>query len=1049
MIQKPIVPFLSPLQTLPSLQVSLISNGPEDLEMSENGSIVPENLFPGLQSDNLPTSPRLASRGNVIQPNSPKVPTVPIEHISQIPGNLITSGNVISAITKYLSEWSNKTDKISTDTELFKEIEQRTMTDKERAHYKRVLHEMTETERIHLKGLEILEEVYLTPLTKSTVPETVNFVKPIVSQINLLLGAHQKFLSMMEKGENVPEGELPIIGADFVKNIQFLKMAATYISKYSTYLMGITDILNKEKDVVRNQNKAKAEYLRVHEGSKVEMISFYLITPIQRIPRYELLIRDMLKDVGKDFPDVEQLKKAYLQAKECGRGVNQTRMQIEEGEKMTLVKNAIDNFPQLENVSSRKFICCGPLIALDNMNDPPVKTVFVFLFNDLLIVTKVKKFNDNDINETDAYDANLFKEISEIKTIEDISKAHFEFSRIVFFQKGSKMMPLSDNSIVKNVFMFMAYEEMKNSSEKKGMYVLLKFSAITPEQKESWKSVINDQISCIKEREEKLKKAQEKIQNTTEVIKVDKIPSKLFDRSCSKYLPQSVGKLVTSSGTINSVLKLLHDTFNNSQSLQKEVLDLFEIVDKKEMDKDEVKRFRAIFVDLCNNETSHLWVLKTLKEVYLPALSKSVNKEQNVYVTDALTQINVMTDIHKDLLVLFTKAKRKTEDKKIPLVMEDILKKIQFMKTELTYIGNCHIYTKLFEEVSKNPIVEKAIQKAKETFLDNIKYKTPIESMNECLMKPVHQLMSYELFMKALLKHSWNNYEELNELKRVYLDARQCHKDALKTKTQLEEKEKTQTILDLFETPLNLDNEQNDSEEHEIRFKCSGPLFIVENLNETPKNWKYFFLFNDRLVMSEVVSYNNLPIIDLVDVFGKLRVAKSVDDLKMFKFQIVKEFTFNADVTLEVHPVDKMCKFIILLKVLQVPYRLSCSTESEFDVWNSIIFDQIEKIKNGDVNEEPETLAMCFACLAKGSQKNPHSPIRIDSSPRRVTEVLSPRRARSEDPHEKFDLLMEKPKFVKRLPTQATGQERVFFNKRVGRPSSQSYQVDNEELKED
>ncbi|ELP91978.1 rho guanine nucleotide exchange factor, putative, partial [Entamoeba invadens IP1] len=950
----------------------------------------------------------------LITPTEVQKPPKPfsIQHITSNPGSLITSGNVIAVVTKYLSDWEN-TEKSSNDNDFFKAIDERMMGEKEKAHYRRVFHEMTETERIHLNGLKILKEVYLTPITKSSVQDTVTFVKPIVSQIDLLLTTHQKFLEMMEKAEHVSEGEFPIIGADFVKNIQFLKMAATYISKYSTYLMGITDILNKEKDVVRNQNKAKAEYLKVHEGSKVEMISFYLITPIQRIPRYELLIRDMLKDVGKDFPDVEQLKKAYLQAKECGRGVNQTRMQIEEGEKMTLVKNAIDNFPQLENVSSRKFICCGPLLSVMNMKDFPSNMVFVFLFNDLLIETKVVKYNKVEMKNESTYDPVLFKELSEIKAIEDINVAHFEFNSIFFLRPNSKVMAQNDSMMVKNVFMFMAFEEIEKNGVKSETHTCPKYSAISEDQKEAWKSVINDQIACMKEKEEKLKKTQEKIQNISELPIVEKVSTKVFDRSCAKFSTPRVGTLVTSAGPISTVLKALQDGINNSEQ---EVKHLFESVAKKEMNKDDEKRYMAVLRDLRHLETSHLWALKTLKEVYLVPMSKSVSKEQMSNVNDCIAQVEIMLNIHGDFLKTFNKAKHRTAEGKVPQIMAEFMKNIQFLKMESTYITNFNVYKRLFNEYMKESVVQKMIQKAKDDFFKQMKDKMPIESFEFCLQQPLTQTPRYENFLKAMLKHVGKNFEELGELKKTYLDAQECTRDAVIMKSQLEENEKTVTIRDLIIGTFSNDVIST------RKYLCSGPLFVVEKLTEVPQNWMYFFLFNDRLVETEVLSYDGKPIKDKLDAFGKLRVAKMIEDLKVFKYKIVKEFIFNPETTLEVHPSNTQCKFVILLKISQIPFRFSCSTESECDAWNSIIFDQIEKMKEVvKTKEQAKSSAVSFELQMNSPRKFTElQPQTIESS-QRVSSESSPRRAQSLEPEK----INTDQKFVARTPRNNKTNEKL------------------------
>ncbi|ELP84518.1 hypothetical protein EIN_170230 [Entamoeba invadens IP1] len=133
------------------------------------------------------------------------------------------------------------------------------------------------------------------------------------------------------------------------------------------------------------------------------------------------------------------------------------------------------------------------------------------------------------------------------------------------------------------------------------------------------------------------------------------------------------------------------------------------------------------------------------------------------------------------------------------------------------------------------------------------------------------------------------------------------------------------------------------------KFLCSGPLFIVEKVMEPPKKWMYFFLFNDRLVETIPELYEGKPVKDMLDAFSKLRVIKQVDELKSWKFRITKEFVFNLDVELvNVQQEETVCKHQIVIKSSQIPYRFSSSTLLECDVWISLIFDQLEKIRKNE-----------------------------------------------------------------------------------------------------
>jgi hypothetical protein len=55
---------------------------------------------------------------------------------------------------------------------------------------------------------------------------------------------------------------------------------------------------------------------------KVGTLGSFLIMPVQRIPRYALLLRDLLKNTWEDHPDYENIQKALKLIESIGMDVN-------------------------------------------------------------------------------------------------------------------------------------------------------------------------------------------------------------------------------------------------------------------------------------------------------------------------------------------------------------------------------------------------------------------------------------------------------------------------------------------------------------------------------------------------------------------------------------------------------------------------------------------------------------------------------------------------------------------------------------------------------
>jgi hypothetical protein len=93
-------------------------------------------------------------------------------------------------------------------------------------------------------------------------------------------------------------------------------MYAKYCQGFEISSIVLKGLLDKNKefrkfhdDVMSNDN--------VGEG-----LDSFLIRPIQRIPRYNLLIRELLKNTPNDHPDYQQLEKAQDDMEKLGELIN-------------------------------------------------------------------------------------------------------------------------------------------------------------------------------------------------------------------------------------------------------------------------------------------------------------------------------------------------------------------------------------------------------------------------------------------------------------------------------------------------------------------------------------------------------------------------------------------------------------------------------------------------------------------------------------------------------------------------------------------------------
>ncbi len=127
----------------------------------------------------------------------------------------------------------------------------------------------------------------------------------------------------------------------------------------------------------QTQKKKTKECLK--SMNSVQDISSYLILPIQRIPRYALLLDSLIKVTFRDHPDFEELSSAYLTMKNVAITINEQIRIAENYQKILEIQQLIYGVPNsLLLKKGRSLLRKGIYHTTKN------ETFTLFLFNDIL-----------------------------------------------------------------------------------------------------------------------------------------------------------------------------------------------------------------------------------------------------------------------------------------------------------------------------------------------------------------------------------------------------------------------------------------------------------------------------------------------------------------------------------------------------------------------------------------------------------------------------------------------------------------------------------------
>jgi hypothetical protein len=245
----------------------------------------------------------------------------------------------------------------------------------------KIFEEIKDTERRYLQSLDLLTKTYLQPIQQRKIGPQGKEFKNLISTLSMIVNFNDFLNKMLHKttADNV--------GKIFQQVIPFLK---TYREYFNNYEKAQSDIRQQKKD-----NRKFAEWLdrteREMKAKNLLTMNQYLIMPIQRIPRYNLLLRELIKHTPEDHPDYKELNDALSKSAEVSDFLNEQIKEMENSQKLLhLSKIIVVNQNQKDTLvivlPHRKFVFEG---ALDICNDTDPKKLaqerYFFLFSDMLL----------------------------------------------------------------------------------------------------------------------------------------------------------------------------------------------------------------------------------------------------------------------------------------------------------------------------------------------------------------------------------------------------------------------------------------------------------------------------------------------------------------------------------------------------------------------------------------------------------------------------------------------------------------------------------------
>lgn len=240
----------------------------------------------------------------------------------------------------------------------------------------KIVKEIALTEESYVRSLETILEVYSKPLTKmseeSEMILTSSEIQKVFNNVQVLFTFNSYFLNNLRQREEAFDARTTRIGDVFLQFAPFFRM-------YSQYATNFEEVPSYVAELTRS-NSRFASFLQTAQTESKNSLGLVslLVMPIQRIPRYKLLLETLAKNTPRSHDDWEDLYKALDLVSQVAHKINsdiesqQNRVRIQEFESCFT-----DNLSFI--APTRRLIRHGPLTKNSSTGNQEYE---FFLFND-------------------------------------------------------------------------------------------------------------------------------------------------------------------------------------------------------------------------------------------------------------------------------------------------------------------------------------------------------------------------------------------------------------------------------------------------------------------------------------------------------------------------------------------------------------------------------------------------------------------------------------------------------------------------------------------
>eukprot|EP01117_Protostelium_nocturnum_P003411 TRINITY_DN1442_c0_g1_i1.p1 TRINITY_DN1442_c0_g1~~TRINITY_DN1442_c0_g1_i1.p1 ORF type:complete len:806 (+),score=343.01 TRINITY_DN1442_c0_g1_i1:243-2660(+) len=255
---------------------------------------------------------------------------------------------------------------------------------RDQAHRDNCAKEILSTEQVYVKYLGLCITLFIKPLKEAAHKKKPileeSQIKSIFSDLEMIYSFNSTLLAELTPiVEKWNAGQC--LGNIFLKIMDYLKLYSGFIQNFNHSLDTIHGI---------RKNKAWEKFLVDVKLANPDLnrldLPSLLIMPVQRVPRYNLLLKDLLKHTWKDHPDYKPLEEATERIDQVAALLNDKKAEAESHTMIMQIQNSIieDKVPFKLASEGRRYT--SHVLVNDKSNG-----YAIYVFNDCILFGQTEK----------------------------------------------------------------------------------------------------------------------------------------------------------------------------------------------------------------------------------------------------------------------------------------------------------------------------------------------------------------------------------------------------------------------------------------------------------------------------------------------------------------------------------------------------------------------------------------------------------------------------------------------------------------------------------